>query len=153
VLPLAWATHLWILRRHDEDEAGLANRARHIAMALDPAAVGRHRSRQLAEQVWLPGQDLWSWLSWIAVWLLAGRTLHRALAEDPRWPWAMHRDGYVRWVLWPVCGLLLLTVTPLQTAHDGGSALRYLPLASALDLASIAALLWLAKRRLLPACR
>lgn len=102
-------------------------------------------------QVWLPGQDLWPWLAWIAVWLMAGRILHRALAtDDARWPWAMHRDRYARLVLWPVCGLLLLTVAVLQTAHDGSSALRYLPLASALDLASIAGLLWLAMRRLVP---
>ena len=151
VLPLAWATHLWILRRHDEDEAGLSAGVRHIAGAWTLLlSAGVEAGSWL--QVWLPGQDLWSWLTWIALWLLAGRTLDRALqAEDARWPWAMHRDGYIRWVLWPVCGLLLLTVTALQTAHDGGSALRYLPLASALDLASIAALLWLAKRRLLPA--
>lgn len=150
-LPLAWATHLWILRRHDEDEAGLSAGIRHIAGAWTLLlSAGIEAGSWL--QVWLAGQDLWPWLAWITLWLLAGRTLQRALqTEDARWPWVMHRDGYARRVLWPVSGLLLLTVAALQTGHDGGSALPYLPLVSALDLASIAALLWLAKSRLLPA--
>jgi uncharacterized membrane protein len=152
-LPLAWATHVWILRRHDEDGVALANRARHVLMAWTlMLSVGIEAGSWL--NTWLPAQDLWPWLSWIAVWLFAGRTLQRALAADPQtWPWAMHRDAYARLVLWPVACLLLLTVAALQTAHDGGSTLRYLPLVSALDLVSVAALLWLvsvAKNGLLP---
>lgn len=152
-LPLAWATHIWILRRHDEDGIALAARARHVLTAWTlMLSVGIEAGSWL--NVWAPGQDLWPWLCWIAVWLIAGRTLQRALAADPQtWPWVMHRDAYARLVLWPVACLLLLTVTALQTAHDGGSALGYLPLVSALDLVSVAALLWLAsvaKNGLLP---
>ena len=53
-------------------------------------------------------------------------------------------------MLRPVAALLLLSVAALQLALDGGSALRYLPLASALDAASIAALRWLARSQSQP---
>lgn len=152
-LPLAWATHLWVLRRQDEDGAALLNTPRHIATAWTLLlSVGIEAGGWLAD--WLPGQDLWGWLVWIAVWLAAGRTLQAALSADGErtdaWPWAAAPEAYARTVLWPVAGLLLLTVVALQFGHDGGSALPYLPLASALDLASMAALLWLARSGLLP---
>ncbi|WP_019916189.1 DUF2339 domain-containing protein [Methyloversatilis discipulorum] len=152
-LPLAWATHLWVLRRQDEDGAALLNTPRHIATAWTLLlSVGIEAGGWLAD--WLPAQDLWGWLVWIAVWLAAGRTLQAALSADGErtdaWPWAAAPEAYARAVLWPVAGLLLLTVVALQFGHDGGSALPYLPLASALDLASMAALLWLARSRLLP---
>lgn len=152
-LPLAWATHLWVLRRQDEDGAALLNTPRHIATAWTLLlSVGIEAGGWLAD--WLPGQDLWGWLVWIAVWLAAGRTLQAALSADGErtdaWPWAAAPEAYARAVLWPVAGLLLLTVVALQFGHHGGSALPYLPLASALDLASMAALLWLARSRLLP---
>jgi len=146
-LPLAWATHLWILRRQDEDEAGLFSRFRHVATAWTLLlSIGVEAGGWL--DVWLPGQDLWRWLAWIMVWLMAGIALQRALADDrDAWPWTAQRDCYESDVLRPVAALLLLSVATLQLAHDGGSALRYLPLASAFDLASIAALLWLARGR------
>lgn len=151
-LPLAWATHLWVLRRQDEDGAALLNTPRHIATAWTLLlSVGIEAGGWLAD--WLPGQDLWGWLVWIAVWLIAGRTLQAALHDEEQtdaWPWAAAPEAYARAVLWPVAGLLLLTVVALQFGHDGGSALPYLPLASALDLASVAALLWLARSGLLP---
>lgn len=152
-LPLAWATHLWVLRRQDEDGAALLNTPRHIATAWTLLlSVGIEAGGWLAD--WLPGQDLWGWLTWIAVWLAAGRTLQAVLSADGErtdvWPWAAAPEAYARAVLWPVAGVLLLTVVALQFGHDGGSALPYLPLASALDLASMAALLWLARSRLLP---
>lgn len=151
-LPLAWATHLWVLRRQDEDGAALLNTPRHIATAWTLLlSVGIEAGGWLAD--WLPGQDLWGWLAWIFVWLIAGRTLHAALNDEEQtdaWPWAAAPEAYARAVLWPVAGLLLLTVVALQFGHDGGSALPYLPLASALDLASVAALLWLARSGLLP---
>lgn len=151
-LPLAWATHLWVLRRQDEDGAALLNTPRHIATAWTLLlSVGIEAGGWLAD--WLPGQDLWGWLAWIFVWLIAGRTLHAALHDEEQtdaWSWAAAPEAYARAVLWPVAGLLLLTVVALQFGHDGGSALPYLPLASALDLASVAALLWLARSGLLP---
>lgn len=152
-LPLAWATHLWVLRRQDEDGAALLNTARHVATAWTLLlSVGIEAGSWLAD--WLPGQDLWGWLAWIAVWLTAGRALQSALSADGEkadvWPWAAAPEAYARTVLWPVAALLLLTVVALQFGHDGGSALPYLPLASALDLACVAALLWLARSRLLP---
>lgn len=144
-LPLAWATHLWILRRQDEDKTSLFSGSRHVATAWTLLlSVGVEAGGWLDK--WLPGQDLWRWLAWIVVWLVAGIVLQRALADDrDEWPWSAQRDRYEGYVLRPVAALLLLSVAALQLAHDGGSALRYLPLASALDVVSIAALLWLAR--------
>ena len=146
-LPLAWATHLWILRRQDEDRTGLFSGSRHVATAWTLLlSVGVEAGGWL--DTWLPGQDLWRWLAWITVWLVAGIVLQRALADDrDEWPWSAQRDRYEGYVLRPVAALLLLSVAALQLAHDGGSAVRYLPLASALDMVSLAALLWLARDR------
>lgn len=151
VLPLAWATHLWVLRRQDEDGAALLNTPRHLATAWTLLlSVGVEAGGWLGD--WLPAQDLWRWLAWIAVWLAAGHTVRSALTrgETDRWPWMVAPDIYARALLWPVASLLLLTVVALQFGHDGASALPYLPLASALDLTSVAALLWLARSHLLP---
>lgn len=151
-LPLAWATHLWVLRRQDEDGCALLNTPRHIAGAWTLLlSAGIEAGRWL--ELWLPGQDLWRWLAWIAVWGLAARTVQAALSAgdaDDRWPWAVAPEAWRQALLRPVALLLLLTVVALQFAHDGSSALPYLPLASALDIASIAALGWLARSRLLP---
>lgn len=156
-LPMAWTTHWWILMRQDEDAVPLANGLRHIASVwLLLLSVAVEANGWLAQ--WLPGQTLWPWLTWIALLLLTGRWLRPHLAGDDGsaphtddWPWAQHRDIYRLFVLQPVAVLLLLWVCALQLEHDGGSAIRYLPLASALDIASVAALLWLARTRLLPA--
>lgn len=153
-LPLAWATHYWILRRQDEDDAPLSNGARHVASAWTLLlSVGVEADGWLA--FWLPGQTLWPWLVWLLLLLLAARTLHARVGDGtgdapPDWPWAQHSAIYARLVMWPFVALLFACVCALQLAHDGGSALRYLPLASALDIASIAALAWLARSRLLP---
>jgi len=151
-LPLAWATHLWVLRRQDEDGCALLNTPRHIAGAWTLLlSAGIEAGGWL--ELWQPGQDLWRWLAWIAVWGLAARTVQAALSAsdaDERWPWAVAPDAWRQALLRPVGLLLLLTVVALQFAHDGSSALPYLPLASALDIASVAALGWLARSRLLP---
>lgn len=152
-LPLAWATHFWILRRQDEDSAALLDRTRHLAGAWTLAlSVGIEAGRWLGD--WLPGQDLWRWLAWMAVWLGTAHTVRQGLlrnaAGGQEWPWSTAHDGYARAVLMPCAALLLLTTCALQFAHAGDSALPYLPLLSALDLASVAALAWLARTRLLP---
>lgn len=90
------------------------------------------------------------WAGSLLAWDQHDHLLYGAMALALPLAWAAAAEAYARAVLWPVAGLLLLTVVALQFGHNGGSALPYLPLASALDLASVAALLWLARSGLLP---
>jgi uncharacterized membrane protein len=151
VLPLAWATHLWILRRHDEDEAGLSTGARHIAGAWTLLlSAGVEAGSWL--QVWLPGQDLWSWLTWISR-LAAGRP-HPAprTAGGGRALALGHASRRLR-PLGAVAGL-----RPAAADGDGAADCARRRLGAALPAARLGtrsgqhrSMLWLAKRRLLPA--
>ncbi|WP_026224871.1 DUF2339 domain-containing protein [Methyloversatilis thermotolerans] len=149
VLPLAWATHFRMLRQQDEDGDALFNPFRHIAGAWTlMLSIGVEAGRWLDDV--LPDPALWQWLAWTAIWLLAARIVQRGLQSTAEWPWGVTPDGWRRAVLRPAAALTLLTVLTLQFAHDGASALPYLPLLSVLDLGSLIALAWLARSALLP---
>jgi uncharacterized membrane protein len=146
VWPLAFAAHLWLLRRH-EDTPRID--WRHAAGVWLFAALG---AWELAWQIGelFNGGDTWRLIGWpllplvlLAWWSDRG--------ERIGWPVARHLNAYLFYGALPLAGFLWLWLIYANFASRGDAPpLPYLPLLNPLDLVQCAALiaLWAWSRRI-----
>ena len=138
VLPLALASHHWILLRHENEGLDFFATARHLVILwLVTAVVGRELD-WLAGRL-MPGENLWPLLAWGVAGACA--TLATLWARDAgRWPVAARPNAYAHIGLAPIAVLLGLWSVYGNLTESGAYALPYVPLLNPFDLAQMLAL-------------
>lgn len=136
--PLAFAAHLWLLRRHEEDTK--------FALWLHAAGLWLVAAVGAGELAWLikdavQGGHAWQLIAWALVpGLLLGAIATRGERLD--WPVARHLEAYLTRGAAPLAVFLWLWIIYVTFVSNGDAApLSYLPLLNPLDLAQGAALL------------
>jgi uncharacterized membrane protein len=151
VWPLAFAVHLWLLRRHD-DEIKHASCWHSAGLWLFAGLGAWELAWRIGELV--KGGEVWRLVGWplLPLALLAWLSDR---GERIGWPVTAHRRAYVGEGAIPLAGFLWLWMLHTNFTSRGDDApLPYLPLLNPLDLTQLAALLalfaWLRAVRSIP---
>jgi uncharacterized membrane protein len=152
--PLAFATHYWMLKRHEDDAAhNWIQRWLEIMHAGTLLAIAFVGARELH---WWPATSGLAHSAWtvaaavVVPSLLLWTVSSRAVAGH--WPFARYLRATLLWAGRVLAILLVMWMWYANFSHDGTSApLPYLPLVNALDLghilAGLAILAWLMRLR------
>jgi uncharacterized membrane protein len=137
--PLAFAAHLFLLRRHETPGSPYQYWA-HAAGVWLLAAVGSWEIGWAIDQL-VAGRAVWPIIAWA---LVPGALLAVLALRGVRiaWPVARHRDAYFGAGALPLAVYLVLWGLVVNFASNGDPApLPYVPILSPLDLAELGALL------------
>jgi len=138
IWPLAFAVHLWLLRRH-ENEIPFAHWWHAAGVWLFAALAAWEVGWWIGELV--RGGDVWRLIGWPLV-PLALVLWFSDRGERIAWPIARHPKAYQVDALIPLAGFIWLWMLHANFTSRGDPApLPYLPLLNPLDLVQIAALL------------
>jgi uncharacterized membrane protein len=135
---LAFGTHLWLLRRHEEDTKAI--RWWHAAGLWLLAALGAWELAWLIGDI-VQGGGAWRLIGWALVPALLVACL-TARGERLAWPVARHLEAYLSHGVFPLVVFLWLWMNFANFDSNGDAApLPYAPIFNPLDLAQAGALL------------
>ncbi|MEO8631123.1 MAG: DUF2339 domain-containing protein, partial [Betaproteobacteria bacterium] len=137
--PLAFAAHLWLLRRHD-DRQGSYMEFLHAAQVWLLATIGAWEAGWAIDHA-VAAAPIWRLIAWA---LIPGVVLGALAARGERiaWPIRERLDTYLQLGCAPLAVFLWLWIFYVNGATDGDPRpLPYVPILNPLDLAQLAALL------------
>lgn len=139
--PLAFAVHLWVLRRQESESvppnAKLVEWL-HAVGLWAATAVGAWELGWWIDR-WVEGRHVWPLIAWA---LLPGAVLLAVRSSVPSWPVRAHLRAYFIPGAAPVAAFMILWTLAANATSTGDPApLPYVPVLNPLDLALAAALL------------
>jgi uncharacterized membrane protein len=140
--PLAWAEHLWVLRRHESEDAALE-------AWLHAAGVWRIALVASWEFAWqidnaVEGKRVWPLIGWAVVPAVVFTVLTSKSARQS-WPISKHTESYLLYGAAPLAAFLAAWTLYANFTSTGDPApLPYVPLLNPLDIAQLLVFLALA---------
>jgi uncharacterized membrane protein len=140
--PLAWAEHLWVLRRHENEDEALQEWLHAAGLWLLAVVACWEFAWQIDRAV--EGKRVWPLIAWAVVpaVILAALTASRARRA---WPVSQHAKSYLLLGAVPLAAFLgAWTIYANFTSNGDPAPLPYLPLLNPLDIAQALAFVILA---------